>query len=119
MDAEDLADLLKKYRLRWSREKDLQDGVEQVLRCEDVPFVREYCFDAANRVDFWLPDFGIALEIKIKGSLTDVALQLSRYAEFIEVREILLLTAVRAHASVPRRINNKPIVVESVRSLGL
>ena len=116
MNAEDLASLLRQYRLRRYCEKALQVSVEMVLRRENVPFAREHCFNPANRVDFWLPDFGIALEIKIKGSLTDVTLQLSRYAEFPEVGEILLLTTLRAHASVPRRINNKPVVVEKVRS---
>jgi hypothetical protein len=119
MNAVGLARLLRGYSLRRSREKDLQADVEEVLRLKDVPFVREYCLDVANRVDFWIPDGRVALEIKIKGSLTHVAMQLSRYAKFGEVGEILLLTTRPGHTAVPREMNRKHVVVEVVEGRGL
>ncbi|MCD8139292.1 MAG: hypothetical protein LUE17_05870 [Planctomycetaceae bacterium] len=114
-DVEFLASLLSEFKFRRSREIDLQDGVQQVLLGEDIAFHREHRFDPANRVDFWLPRCGVALEIKIKGSLTNVTLQLSRYAQFPEVKGLLLLTTRISHISVPRRIKDKPVVVEIVR----
>lgn len=117
--AVDLLRLIRGYRLRRGREKELQDGVEEILRSRRIPFVREHRFDAANRVDFWMPVDGVALEIKIRGTVTDVIMQLARYAEFPEVRGLVLLSTRQTHLGMPDTLNGKPLHVDIVRGKGL
>lgn len=62
----------------------------------------------ADRLDFWI-DGGIALEVKIKGSLPDLILQIARYARHEGIREILVVGTPRWIPQVPAAIEGKPV----------
>lgn len=68
--------------------------------------VKEYVLSKRDRVDFFAPDYGAAIEVKINSSAMVVYRQLQRYAESGEVKEIILLT--RRKMSLPEFINEKP-----------
>lgn len=119
MTTDDVVQLLRDCRFRQNRERDLQDGVEGLLRTHGMEYRREHWFDPINRVDFWLPGIGLALEIKVAGSLTDVAMQLDRYAAVPSVRSLILLTGRRGHGALPATVRGKPLTVVYARKVGL
>jgi hypothetical protein len=101
---------LRANRYRYANEKELQDGIEQVLERNGVPFKREVRISAGDVVDF-LVEGSIALEVKIDGGLSKVTRQLHRYAQQDRVREVLLVTTRWRHSNMPGLINGKPIRV--------
>ena len=98
MNAHDLSELLSGWRLRVYPEKTLQEDIESVLRESGISFNREFPLSKRDRVDFLVGS--VAIEVKIKGSKTDVLRQLFRYAEHDRIREILLITTKAAHRSI-------------------
>ena len=78
------------------------------LKKHGVSFEREYRLDARNRLDFFCD--GVAIEVKIGGSRNNLIRQLHRYAQFDEVRELLVVTSRLCLASLPSELNGKPIV---------
>lgn len=120
MNTRDLARVFGMYSFRCGREIDLQAGVELALAGLGTPYEREYRFDRRNRIDFWLPEPGIGIEIKIQGSVTDVLLQLSRYAAFPQVHGLVLLTTRRTHLQIRENtVEGKPLEIVLARGLGL
>ena len=87
-----LVELLRSHRFRFSSEEELQSMVERVLKEAEIPHQREWDLGAAGRIDF-LVEGDIGLEIKTKGSPTQVAAQVLRYCERDEIDCVVLLTA--------------------------
>lgn len=104
-----IADVLRSHRFRASDERDLQDGVERVLKAIDVSFVREAPI-APGRIDF-LCAGGIGIELKVAGSLADVTRQLHAYAQHPKISSLLLVTTRMQHRAVPAVFNGKSIRV--------
>jgi hypothetical protein len=110
MTAEELAAVLTAHGYRYEHEDDLQAGIEQVLAGADIPFEREVEIGRRDRIDFLAGRVGI--EVKIKCGLSDMTRQLHRYAQSDLVDALLLVTpSMRLRSLVPRRLNNKPVVV--------
>ncbi len=102
---------LRKRRFNYSGEKELQEGVEQVLSEEAIPFEREKILpDGAGTIDF-LVDGRIGIEIKIKGSPSEVTRQLLRYCECVQVGELVLVTARVTLGKLPPEILGKKLTV--------
>lgn len=110
----DLNGILGGYRFRFVTETDLQNGIEQALIENRIPFVREKPLSKQDRPDFMIN--GIAVEIKIKGTLASVLRQISRYADHDAVAGILVVGTPRWIPTIPRAINGKP--VSSLRLIG-
>lgn len=106
-----LADDVLAWEYRWRNERDLQDGLEVVLREArwQPKLRREVRLNHADRIDFVIGDLGV--EVKVDGSLATVTRQLHRYAQVEELAGVLLVTTRAAHLAVPRELNGKPIVV--------
>lgn len=100
---------LRAHGYRFACEKDLQSGVETVLKRRRWTYAREHQLTSRDRPDFFLNS--IALELKIKGSLTEVTRQLHRYAQHPSVEAIILMTSRSRHRGVPRVLNEKPVHV--------
>lgn len=100
-------------RYRFASERDLHDGVEQVLRAGAWSVGREVkC--AAGRLDLLVGRAApgrIAIEIKIGGALPDLHRQLIRYAALPELDALLVVTSRRAHDALPPTIDRKPVRV--------
>lgn len=112
MEIRDLAHRLGEYKICFSTEHDLQDGIEAALVLlatnHKFAFEREYRLSPADRPDFFLPKEGIAIECKIKGSSSDAIRQLHRYAKHEAVTGVILFTSRMRHAA-PIILNGKPI----------
>lgn len=104
----DLIGYLSRLRFRHVTERDFQDSIEKVFRKGDIAFIREYEITSSDRLDF-LVDGRIALEVKIKGSLSNLIRQLSRYARHEDIREVLVVGTPRWIPQVPALIEGKPV----------
>jgi hypothetical protein len=112
-----IAERLRRAKLTWAHEYDVQDAVAQVLEgWGDLRICREVKLTRSDRVDFMV-DGVVAVECKIKGSIGSVERQLERYAKCPEVGALVLVTARVFHASVGRHPCGKPLQVVWVGSL--
>lgn len=109
-----LTALLRSFRFRFATEKDLQDGIEAALKDANIQYAREYPLNKSDRPDFMIG--GIAVEVKTKGSLSDLLRQASRYAACNEVIAVLVIGTPRWLPRVPAELGGKPL--RSVRLIG-
>jgi len=103
-----LVSALGKYRYLVGSEADLQNGVEIALKGAGVTFERERVL-GRDRVDFFAQ--GVAIELKVDGSLSDVTRQIHRYAQHPEVTAVLLVTTRVLHDRMPATMCEKPVRV--------
>lgn len=102
----ELRELIASARYTWNTEADLQRGVAQILTSGGVAFAEQVRLGLGDRLDF-LVDGCTAVELKIKGSASDVLRQLMRYARRDEITGLLLVTTRHLH-QVPAALNGKP-----------
>ena len=104
-----VADLLARHRFRVGSERELQDGIEQVLGSAGLAFARERALSRPDRPDF-LVDGGTAIEVKTKGSLAELLRQVSRYALHDEIRAVLCVGTPAWLARVPDALHGKRLL---------
>lgn len=98
--------------LEWpavTNEEVLQEMTENALKRFAIPYEREAEIKIGGRIDF-LVDGQIGLELKIKGSVTEVSRQAQRYLEDERLKGLLLLTTRRLHMST-QTVGGKPFRV--------
>ena len=100
--------LVRRTRLPLHDEKSAQVALQAAFLADGIPHEREFSLSKADIVDF-LIEGGIALEMKLKGSRSQILRQIERYAEHDQVQEIILLTGRCMH--IPDEINGKRAVV--------
>lgn len=105
---------LRGYRFQCAHEFVLQEGIARVLAREGIAYQRERQL-GRDRVDFFVgsepfPE-GIAVEVKIDGSLSEVTRQLHRYAAHPDVVALVLVTTRSLHCRMPREMRGKPLAV--------
>lgn len=104
--------ILKKISGIFHSEKELQDAIEAALEKNMIAFRREPILTKHDRPDFFEITTGTVIEVKIKGSASDVALQVLRYASHPDVKEIIIVTTKFQHlAKLPRMVGKKPVSV--------
>jgi hypothetical protein len=115
MTAELLADLIIGYRYVIGNESSFQDGLSWILEMNRIVYVREHNLGRAfGRIDFYLPDEGIGIELKVKGSPTEVIRQLHRYAQSPEIHALILVTGRSRLSPNTDELNGKPLITASV-----
>lgn len=105
--AESLRNVLLPYRFRFSTEKELQDGIESVLVSRNISYQREVHLGSSDRPDFMVG--GIAVEVKIAGSLSALVRQIFRYAEYRRVESILVVGSPSWIPKIVTELNGKPV----------
>lgn len=90
---------LRHWRFVAGSERALQEGVEACLLRSGERFVREAILSPRSRVDFLTED-GIAIELKVEGTVGDIVCQLQRYAGFDAVLGLVLVSTHRAHVGL-------------------
>jgi len=95
--------------MRTGTEEHLQQDIARALVRLGIPFEREPRLSGKDRPDFMVG--GVAVEVKIKGGVTEVTRQLSRYAQHERVSELLLVTSRMQLVAVPTELNGKPVRV--------
>ena len=114
-DVARLISAVGRWRLRRADEHELQDAIEELLTAECIPYEREVELSKRDRPDFMLRR--VAVEVKTKGSPTEVGRQLLRYAAHEGVEQILLLTTKSGHTQLPTTLLGKKLTVLYVSSL--
>ena len=110
MSLPQFVELLKTYRYSVGTEDSFQRGVEQVLHRHRIPFLREHPLGSEfGRIDFYLPEPKFGIELKVKGSASEVLRQLHRYAQSPDVDALILMTARVGLAFRPMRINGREV----------
>ncbi|WP_196606551.1 hypothetical protein [Pectinatus frisingensis] len=100
-----------------TEEIELQNIIAQILSDNSIPFAKEYRLGPRNRIDFFIPDIGIGIEVKKgKPHYRQVYQQLCRYCNFDNLTGIILVVE-RNLTGIPAEINNKPCVVIGLNRL--
>lgn len=102
-------DALRRYRYEFTNEKELQDGVAEALRAGCIPFIREAPLGPGDYIDFVSGKVGV--EVKIRGSLSDLTRQLARYAASNEIDRLVVVTTKQRLRRLPDTLEGKPISV--------
>lgn len=122
MNTESVIKALASYRYSFQDEFELQAGVAAALKQNAIRFEREFRMYHADlhgkwdQPDFFLPTFGLVIEVKIDFAQSQVIRQLDRYAAHAIVLAILLITSRSCHG-MPSSINSKPLRVLNVGHL--
>lgn len=85
-----LVNLLNNRLFNLDFEKDTQAQIEKVLKNDGISYSREHRLSNRDQPDFMIGD--IAIEVKIKGSPSDILRQCKRYCAYPEVKSIILMT---------------------------
>lgn len=97
------------FRFCFSTEKELQDGLQQVLGDD---WEREYSISQEDRLDFFHKKSGVALEAKIDHGLTPLTRQVHRYLGHDEIKGVLVVTTKVSLSNIPDSMRGgKPIGV--------
>lgn len=110
---EAIADVLRGVRFSYSSEDQLQRGIASAFNRAGLVFRREVKLSDADRIDFLVGSTGV--EVKVTGSVDNVTRQLARYAAHDSVRELVLVTTVARHDTIPRVIAGVSVRVAFVR----
>lgn len=93
------------YRYPLDSEKELQELMfKHVLEKEG--YIREYRLSNEDIVDFYHPVLKIAIEVKIKGSSSNIYRQIKRYCLHSNVESLVLVSAKAM--GIPSQIEGKP-----------
>lgn len=104
-----LTSLLLRHRIASGCEKIMQEAIHQIFQKENLRVQKEFRLSGSERVDFYY--CGIAVELKIGGSLSAVTRQVMRYAALENVKAVILVTTRMIHCNLPSRMAEKPITV--------
>lgn len=115
--ADDVLEILRRYRFRFTDEVSLHRSLAQAFRQSGLSFEREVRLSQYDRIDFMLGRVGV--EVKVQGGWRAVRAQLLRYAESERVDELVLVTVKTVHRLVPREMNEKPVFVHQLTSSAL
>lgn len=105
--AADLAKTLSRYTYRFSCEAELQESIAQVLEQEAIRFAREVRINPRERLDFLCGS--TAVEVKIRGSLSDLTRQVHGYLADDRIDELLVVTSRSRLCDLPLEIRGKPV----------
>lgn len=115
METSEILRLIGSVRFGYATENELQQQLHELLKTTSAEVIREHRLSSRDRVDFFLKSErrNVALECKIKGSVTAITSQLARYAESEDVSEIVLVTSKRVHLAAEcfreKEILGKPL----------
>ena len=109
--ARDIVGNLARFGFDRTCEMRLQEGVALVLGTMGLTgtLEKEHRLTESERVDFYVSR--VAIELKVKGSLSAVTRQLMRYATSPEVDCIILVTTQAKHRRMPPTLNEKPVLI--------
>src|SRR5690349_10516311 len=104
-----LKSIFSRVRLPMNAEREFQDAVSRLIASEGITHQREYWGTRRDRLDFFLPVSGVALELKVWSSEAALLRQLKRYADLPEVTAVVLIS--RRPWKLPETLSGKPIAM--------
>lgn len=118
--AEEVINVIAAHNYRWSNEDDLQEAIRQVLLESGLVAQREVRLSDRDRIDLLIDGIGIEVKAPRIGSkqpVSRVVTQLARYAQHVEIRDLVLVTTTHRHRLVPPIIGGIPVYVVNVGGL--
>lgn len=108
MQVNEVISILKNLRVNGIYEEyEIQNEIYKTFNQYSIDVIKEYKLGCKNRIDFFLPQQGIGIEVKKgKPGKKKVIDQLERYAVFKEITTLILV--VERNMDVPKMINGKP-----------
>lgn len=100
-----LRDILNGWQFSVTREKETQDQIYELIKNEFYNVEKEYKLGRGSVIDFII-NGEIGIEVKVKGSKTDILRQCKRYCSYDEIKCLVLITA--RSMGFPEEINGKP-----------
>ena len=95
----------------------LQKQIADVLSQQGIEYKKEFVLGPRNRVDF-LTDRGVAVEVKKgKPNRTSLISQINRYAEFDDVKSIIIVVETSIRSPIHKTDNGKPCIIMGLRKL--
>lgn len=102
-----ISEIVQANRIDLSSEKVAQAAIGDLLTGDSITFTREMRLSPGDIPDFFLPDSGLAIEVKLRStSKMNIYRQLRRYAEDDRVKGLLLVT--NTAMDLPQEIEGKP-----------
>lgn len=92
-----------------SLEAQLQEEITFILQESKYEFESEYILGPHSRVDFYLPQPKIGIEVKVGSRTNQVMRQIHRYNGYDQISGIILITSRAKHTSIPLELNHKPV----------
>ena len=108
IEVEAVFQCLSTRRLSLANEKRTQEDIASAFDECGIPYEREYRLDGHNIIDFMMP-FGTGIECKLKSNRLALFRQVERYAEFDEIKRIVLI--INVATGFPQEVNGKPVFV--------
>lgn len=109
---EQIAKAIGRFRLPRSEEATYQLAVEDVLGRLAIEFEAQRDLGAGyGRIDLFVPAIALGVELKVKGSLSEVTAQLHRYATCPLIERLMLVTGSVRLGQIPSSMNGKPVTV--------
>lgn len=103
---------INQFRFCFSTERELQDGLAQVLGDD---WKREHSISQEDRLDFFHEKAGVAIEAKIDHGLTPLTRQVHRYLGHDEIKGILVVTTKVSLSNMPDEMRGgKPVYVATL-----
>lgn len=108
---ESIVEYLRPYRFPVGNEAAFQETLETVLR-RQFQFLREFNLgDGHGRIDFYFHEEKIGLELKVKGSPSEVIRQMHRYAQSPEINSLILITGRQRLNWGATTLGGKPLLI--------
>jgi len=101
--------VLRGHRFRFADERELQAGIDQVLRGAGLEVTREASLGETGTIDFFVA--GLGIEVKTRGSRADLARQVHRYLQHDSLQALMVVTTRAALGQLPKVIANKLVYV--------
>lgn len=115
LDGIGLVTILAAFDIATHEESAMQRDIAVILN-DTCAYTKECVLAPSERIDFLIN--GIGVECKIAGSKNDVLRQLSRYAEFDVIEELVLVTTRASHRDLDGiTLNGKRVHVHWVSRL--
>lgn len=111
----ELASFISREKLSLTKESITQSELAMAFECYGLPysrFNRHTKLDDHNIPDFFDPQTGTAIEIKIKGQKSAIYEQCKRYLDFDQMKMLILVT--NKSMTLPPVINGKPCRVARI-----
>ncbi|MBM2322227.1 MULTISPECIES: hypothetical protein [Marivita] len=109
MSVEPVIKVLMGWQYDLSTEAAMHRGLAHAFTLAGIAHRQEVSLTEHDRIDFYLPDQKIGIEVKLSCAARQIYRQIERYTESDEITSIILLT--NTAVGLPTHINGKPVYV--------
>lgn len=107
---------IKGHYFKYTNESELQDGIELILKNNNIEYCREDRLNAADIVDFTVPcKTGlVAIEVKIDGGRSKLLRQIGRYLKHDHVACVFVVGSRHWVTNLPDTLLDKQIYCHKI-----